>query len=109
MSSDARTTIDSNGEETLMRPTYFVVVAVESLCLSSRVSWYMLMLIVKDIYVSWSNHPPNTKFKDWNVAELKVCGPPQPSPTPQLYAIPSILLPQPDRTPREQVDRSVVA
>jgi hypothetical protein len=29
-------------------------------------------LAVKGIYVSWSNDPPNTKVKDWNVAELKV-------------------------------------
>lgn len=28
---------------------------------------------VKGIYVSWSNDPPNTKIKDWNVTELKVC------------------------------------
>lgn len=27
---------------------------------------------VKGIYVSWSNDPPNTKIKDWNVTELKV-------------------------------------
>jgi len=27
---------------------------------------------VKGIYVSWSNDPPNTKIKDWNVTELKI-------------------------------------
>jgi len=27
---------------------------------------------VKGIYVTWSNDPPNTKIKDWNVTELKV-------------------------------------
>ena len=36
-----------------------------------------MALIVKGIYVSWSNDPPNTKIKDWNVTELKVCGPSQ--------------------------------
>jgi parafibromin len=29
-------------------------------------------LIVKGIYVTWSNDPPNPKIKDWNVTELKV-------------------------------------
>lgn len=29
--------------------------------------------VVKGIYVSWSNDPPNTKIKDWNVTELKAC------------------------------------
>lgn len=28
--------------------------------------------VVKGIYVTWSNDPPNTKIKDWNVTELKV-------------------------------------
>jgi parafibromin len=28
--------------------------------------------VVKGIYISWSNEPPNTKIKDWNVTELKV-------------------------------------
>ncbi|KAG5352489.1 hypothetical protein C0989_002123, partial [Termitomyces sp. Mn162] len=28
-------------------------------------------LIVKGIYVSWANDPPNAKIKDWNVMELK--------------------------------------
>ncbi|KAH7918857.1 CDC73-domain-containing protein [Leucogyrophana mollusca] len=27
---------------------------------------------VKGIYVSWTNDPPNTKIKDWNVTELKI-------------------------------------
>lgn len=27
---------------------------------------------VKGIYVTWSNDPPNTKIKDWNVTELKI-------------------------------------
>ena len=30
------------------------------------------LFIVKGIYVSWSNDPPNMKIKDWNVTELKV-------------------------------------
>lgn len=30
--------------------------------------------LVKGIYVSWANDPPNTKIKDWNVTELKVGG-----------------------------------
>ena len=36
-----------------------------------------LWVIMKGIYVSWSNNPPNTKIKDWNVTELKV-RPPSP-------------------------------
>lgn len=28
--------------------------------------------LVKGIYVSWSNDPPNPKIQDWNVTELKV-------------------------------------
>jgi parafibromin len=28
--------------------------------------------IVRGVYVSWSNDPPNTKISDWNVANLKV-------------------------------------
>ena len=32
----------------------------------------MFCVVVKGIYVSWSNDPPNTKIKDWNVTELKV-------------------------------------
>ena len=28
---------------------------------------------LKGIYVSWSNDPPNTKIKDWNITEFKVC------------------------------------
>ena len=28
--------------------------------------------IVKGIYFSWTNDPPNPKIKDWNVTELKV-------------------------------------
>jgi hypothetical protein len=27
---------------------------------------------VKGIYFSWASDPPNTKIKDWNVAELKI-------------------------------------
>lgn len=29
--------------------------------------------LVKGVYVSWSNDPPNTKIKDWNVSEMRVC------------------------------------
>ena len=28
--------------------------------------------LVKGIYFSWTNDPPNPKIKDWNVTELKV-------------------------------------
>ncbi|EIW85820.1 RNA polymerase II-associated protein [Coniophora puteana RWD-64-598 SS2] len=27
---------------------------------------------VKGVYVTWTNDPPNTKIKDWNVTELKI-------------------------------------
>ena len=30
------------------------------------------MGVVKGFFVSWSNDPPNTKIKDWNVSELQV-------------------------------------
>jgi len=30
------------------------------------------MFIVKGVYVTWTNDPPNLKIKDWNVTELKV-------------------------------------
>ena len=36
--------------------------------------------IVKGIYFTWTNDPPNTKIKDWNVTELKV----RPSHSPSL-------------------------
>ena len=32
----------------------------------------LTVLLVKGIYLSWSNNPPNPKIKDWNVTELKV-------------------------------------
>ncbi|KAG5637917.1 hypothetical protein H0H81_002678 [Sphagnurus paluster] len=32
----------------------------------------LMLFTVKGIYVTWSNDPPNTKIKDWNVMELKV-------------------------------------
>ena len=35
------------------------------------------LVIVKGIYVLWSNDPSNTKIKDWNITELKV-RPPSP-------------------------------
>jgi parafibromin len=31
-----------------------------------------MIYLVKGIYVTWANDPPNTKIKDWNVTELKV-------------------------------------
>jgi len=34
--------------------------------------WDLWMFIVKGIYVTWTNDPPNLKIKDWNVTELKV-------------------------------------
>jgi len=40
-----------------------------SLWIFSRDLW---IFIVKGVYVTWSNDPPNPKIKDWNVTELKV-------------------------------------
>ena len=72
-----------------------------------------MALIVKGIYVSWSNDPPNTKIKDWNVTELKVCGPSQLfvsspktncTPSPDHFYFSSQIDPH-----RRHVDKSVVA
>lgn len=35
-------------------------------------TWNSAPMVVKGIYVSWTNDPPNPKIKDWNVTELKV-------------------------------------
>ncbi|KAJ7189848.1 hypothetical protein GGX14DRAFT_607685 [Mycena pura] len=59
------TSIDSSGRKHEIQARYFVVDSagqVWSRCLGPR---------FKCIYVSWSNDPPNTKIKDWNVTELK--------------------------------------
>jgi parafibromin len=40
---------------------------------SVHVLYLLLTLdIVKGVYVTWSNDPPNPKIQDWNVMELKV-------------------------------------
>jgi parafibromin len=90
-----RTTIDSSGKETVTRLTYFVVDSVEALSKFGTDAWERVVCVmttgqawqfrpykwneprqlfhnVKGIYVSWSNDPPNTKIKDWNVTELKI-------------------------------------
>jgi parafibromin len=58
---------------------------------------------VKGVYVSWANDPPNTKIKDWNVTELKVC-----SGLPLFYLF--MLIPSRQIDPhRRHIDKSVVA
>ena len=47
----------------------YIMVLIE--CANAR------LVIVKGIYVLWSNDPSNTKIKDWNITELKV-RPPSP-------------------------------
>ncbi|KAF8801452.1 RNA polymerase II-associated protein [Phlegmacium glaucopus] len=90
-----RTTIDPSGKETVTQAKYFVVDSVEALSKFGTDAWERVVCVmttgqawqfrpykwneprqlfhnVKGIYVSWSNDPPNTKIKDWNVTELKI-------------------------------------
>ncbi|GLB35615.1 putative RNA polymerase II-associated protein [Lyophyllum shimeji] len=90
-----RTHIDSSGKETETHARYFVVDSVEALSKFGADAWDRVVCVmttgqawqfrpykwneptqlfhhVKGIYVSWSNDPPNTKIKDWNVMELKI-------------------------------------
>ncbi|KAF8063554.1 RNA polymerase II-associated protein [Lyophyllum atratum] len=90
-----RTHIDSSGKETETQARYFVVDSVEALSKFGADAWDRVVCVmttgqawqfrpykwnepiqlfhhVKGIYVSWSNDPPNTKIKDWNVMELKI-------------------------------------
>ncbi|KAF8162717.1 RNA polymerase II-associated protein [Crassisporium funariophilum] len=90
-----RTAIDSSGKETVTQAKYFVVDSVEALSKFGTDAWERVVCVmttgqawqfrpykwneprqlfhnVKGIYVSWSNDPPNTKIKDWNVTELKI-------------------------------------
>lgn len=90
-----RTHIDSSGKETETSSRYFVVDSVEALSKFGVDAWERVVCVmttgqawqfrpykwnepiqlfhhVKGIYVSWSNDPPNTKIKDWNVTELKI-------------------------------------
>jgi len=90
-----RTHIDPSGRETETQARYFVVDSVEALSKFGADAWDRVVCVmttgqawqfrpykwneprqlfhhVKGIYVSWSNDPPNTKIKDWNVTELKI-------------------------------------
>ncbi|KAA1475843.1 RNA polymerase II-associated protein [Dentipellis sp. KUC8613] len=90
-----RTTIDSAGREITTSQRYVVVDSVEALNKFGPDAWDRLVCVmttgqawqfrpykwneprslfhhVKGIYVSWTNDPPNTKIKDWNVTELKI-------------------------------------
>ncbi|PPQ91787.1 hypothetical protein CVT25_000432 [Psilocybe cyanescens] len=90
-----RTSIDTSGKETVIKSTYYVVDSVEALSKFGADAWDRVVCVmttgqawqfrpykwneprqlfhnVKGIYVSWSNDPPNTKIKDWNVTELKI-------------------------------------
>ncbi|KAG6908036.1 hypothetical protein DXG01_006398 [Tephrocybe rancida] len=96
-----RTNIDSSGKETETQAKYFIVDSVEALSKFGADAWDRVVCvmttgqawqfrpykwnepiqlfhhgsfidIVKGIYVSWANDPPNTKIKDWNVMELKI-------------------------------------
>ncbi|KAJ7189845.1 RNA polymerase II-associated protein [Mycena pura] len=90
-----RTSIDSSGKEHETQARYFVVDSVEALGKFGPDAWDRVVCVmttgqawqfrpykwnepiqlfhhVKGIYVSWSNDPPNTKIKDWNVTELKI-------------------------------------
>jgi len=90
-----RTTIDSSGRETTTSQTYYVLDSTEALNKLGGDAWDRVVCVmttgqawqfrpykwneprslfhhVKGIYVSWTNDPPNTKIKDWNVTELKI-------------------------------------
>ncbi|TFL07808.1 RNA polymerase II-associated protein [Pterulicium gracile] len=92
-----RTNIDGSGRETEVQSRYFVVDSVEALSKfgGGEKAWERVVCVmttgqawqfrpykwkeprqlfhhVKGFYVSWSNDPPNTKIKDWNVTELKI-------------------------------------
>jgi len=90
-----RTTVDPSGKETETRMRYFVVDGVESLKKFGDDAWDRVVCVmttgqawqfrpykwsepkqlfhhVKGVYVTWSNDPPNTKIKDWNVQEMKI-------------------------------------
>ncbi|KAK2460699.1 hypothetical protein APHAL10511_007169 [Amanita phalloides] len=90
-----RVTINSSGKETESQARYFVVDNVEALAKFGADAWERVVCVmttgqawqfkpykwneptqlfhhVKGIYVCWSNDPPNTKIKDWNVTELKI-------------------------------------
>ncbi|KAF9032918.1 RNA polymerase II-associated protein [Panaeolus papilionaceus] len=90
-----RTHIDASGKETRMKTTYFVVDSVEALSKFGTDAWERVVCVmttgqqwqfrpykwneprqlfhnVKGVYISWSNDPPNTKIKDWNVETLKI-------------------------------------
>ncbi|KAM6500993.1 RNA polymerase II-associated protein [Amanita muscaria] len=90
-----RVTINSGGKEVESQARYFVVDNVEALAKFGTDAWDRVVCVmttgqawqfkpykwneptqlfhhVKGIYVCWSNDPPNTKIKDWNVTELKI-------------------------------------
>ncbi|KAF8589689.1 CDC73-domain-containing protein [Ramaria rubella] len=90
-----RTQVDPSGKETETRMRYFVVDGVDALKKFGDDAWDRVVCVmttgqawqfrpykwpepkqlfhhVKGIYVSWSNDPPNTKIKDWNVSEMKI-------------------------------------
>ncbi|CCM04565.1 uncharacterized protein FIBRA_06746 [Fibroporia radiculosa] len=90
-----RTTIDTSGRETEINARYYVVDSTEALAKFGADPWDRVVCVmttgqawqfrsykwsepktlfhhVKGIYVSWTNDPPNTKIKDWNVTELKI-------------------------------------
>ncbi|KAJ7593726.1 RNA polymerase II-associated protein [Mycena floridula] len=89
------TNIDPSGKETVIQAKYFIVDSVEALSKFGPDAWERVVCVmttgqawqfrpykwneprvlfhhVKGIYISWSNDPPNTKIKDWNVTELKI-------------------------------------
>jgi parafibromin len=90
-----RVTINSGGKEVESQARYFVVDNAEALAKFGTDAWDRVVCVmttgqawqfkpykwneptqlfhhVKGIYVCWSNDPPNTKIKDWNVTELKI-------------------------------------
>ncbi|OCH86204.1 CDC73-domain-containing protein [Obba rivulosa] len=90
-----RTTIDPSGRETESHARYYVVDSTEALAKFGADAWDRVVCVmttgqawqfrpykwtepktlfhhVKGIYVSWTNDPPNSKIKDWNVTELKI-------------------------------------
>ncbi|TFK45958.1 RNA polymerase II-associated protein [Heliocybe sulcata] len=89
------THISPSGKQTTSQARYFVVDSVDALSKFGADAWDRVVCVmttgqawqfrpykwndprqlfhnVKGIHFSWTNDPPNTKIKDWNVTELKI-------------------------------------
>ncbi|GJJ11873.1 hypothetical protein Clacol_006111 [Clathrus columnatus] len=90
-----RTHVDPSGKETETRLRYFIVDGVDALKKFGDDAWDRVICVmttgqawqfrpykwseprqlfhhVKGVHVAWTNDPPNSKIKDWNVSEMRV-------------------------------------